>query len=235
MQMQVTVPAGSKGGDAIQVQTPDGRPMMVTVPDGLTEGQAFVVNAPAAPVVAAMAVPVAAMAVPVGGMGIEQHLADMAAGQVMAGPVVMPVHAMVPGADDPEFYRLMGETGHWKMPAPVSVGPVSIMMEVFKDSTHNASMSVKIVVCCCCKVDQPHTITWAPDYKTSTTNGPRGALHQNVLTEVDLDNRRVMYNTTIMNPGQPPQTGTTLLDGRAKTIVMTSSATPKAFVMERVN
>jgi hypothetical protein len=39
--MTVTVPEGSSGGEAILVETPDGRELEVIVPDGLTAGEEF--------------------------------------------------------------------------------------------------------------------------------------------------------------------------------------------------
>jgi hypothetical protein len=57
--MEVQVPAGVKGGQSIQVNTPQGL-MDVVVPEGLVEGQTFQINVPApAAVVAQPAVVVA--------------------------------------------------------------------------------------------------------------------------------------------------------------------------------
>ena len=43
--MRVTVPAGSRGGDELQVETASG-PMRVTIPPSLTPGDAFLVRPP---------------------------------------------------------------------------------------------------------------------------------------------------------------------------------------------
>ena len=62
--MQVVVPAGVKGGDALQVTTPDGSSVLTTVPAGLTEGEVFLFDV--TPVIQpVMAIPVSNIAPPV--------------------------------------------------------------------------------------------------------------------------------------------------------------------------
>eukprot|EP00308_Calcidiscus_leptoporus_P013194 CAMPEP_0119376398 /NCGR_PEP_ID=MMETSP1334-20130426/40054_1 /TAXON_ID=127549 /ORGANISM="Calcidiscus leptoporus, Strain RCC1130" /LENGTH=212 /DNA_ID=CAMNT_0007394957 /DNA_START=59 /DNA_END=697 /DNA_ORIENTATION=+ len=64
--MSVVVPPGYAGGMNLQVQTPDGRPMAVRIPDGLFAGHSFQFNVPlsAPPPVAVAAAPPVAYAAP---------------------------------------------------------------------------------------------------------------------------------------------------------------------------
>lgn len=47
--MGVTCPPGCKSGDAVQITTPSGQPMLVSVPQGVGPGQQFIVQAPNGP------------------------------------------------------------------------------------------------------------------------------------------------------------------------------------------
>ena len=69
--MQVTVPAGAHGGQAMHVHTPSGL-MQVTIPPGLQPGSTFLIAVPAPAAhpmqtaVAQLAAPVALEALPAG-------------------------------------------------------------------------------------------------------------------------------------------------------------------------